>query len=134
MKSKALQVSLDDGDKSVKVGEIRTTENDGTLFELDDSLINLGPSRPIVSLAWFDLQGEETTVDRLRYSGDKIGPPRRLPDWFSGLLPEGALRDTPVRRWQWSPQPPSDAVGSGCANSPASTDRHQEAPESSVWE
>lgn len=75
------------------VGEIRHEPNGGTRFVVSDSYVELGAARPTLSLAWHDLRGENETVDRLRFTGDKIGSLRRLPDWFSGLLPEGALRE-----------------------------------------
>lgn len=89
----ATPIIIDMDGSAVHVGEIRTEPNEGTRFVVADSYIDLGPTRPILSLAWHDMGGESQTIDRLRFSGDKIGSPRRLPDWFAGLLPEGALRE-----------------------------------------
>lgn len=50
-------------------------------------------ARPILSLGWYDPQEDEGTRHRLARRGDKIGLHGTLPPWFSGLLPEGALRD-----------------------------------------
>ncbi|URK86189.1 HipA N-terminal domain-containing protein (plasmid) [Rhizobium sp. RCAM05350] len=49
--------------------------------------------RPILSLSWYVPGDEEATRRRLAGRGDKIGINGYLPPWFSGLLPEGALRD-----------------------------------------
>ncbi|MGV1760505.1 type II toxin-antitoxin system HipA family toxin [Rhizobium sp. A22-96] len=50
-------------------------------------------NRPILSLGWYDPDDDAGTRDRLARRGDKIGLHGTLPPWFSGLLPEGALRD-----------------------------------------
>jgi serine/threonine-protein kinase HipA len=50
-------------------------------------------NRPILSLGWLDPTSEERTRERLASRGDKIGLHGSVPPWFSGLLPEGALRD-----------------------------------------
>ncbi|WP_312993227.1 type II toxin-antitoxin system HipA family toxin [Rhizobium populisoli] len=50
-------------------------------------------TRPILSLGWYDPDSDQGTRERLASRGDKIGLHGRLPPWFSGLLPEGALRD-----------------------------------------
>ncbi len=49
--------------------------------------------RPIISLGWYNPQSDEETQKRLAARRDKIGLRGALPPWFSGLLPEGALRE-----------------------------------------
>jgi serine/threonine-protein kinase HipA len=59
---------------------------------IDESYVERGPERPVLSLAFHATSGEEDTITRLRQRRDKIGRVTSLPAFFSNLLPEGALR------------------------------------------
>jgi serine/threonine-protein kinase HipA len=76
----------------VRVGTL-TRDGDGAVAFVVAETFLRDPSRPILSLAWFDPDNDEGTRNRLARRGDKIGLHGTLPPWFSGLLPEGALRD-----------------------------------------
>ncbi|MBB6305567.1 MULTISPECIES: type II toxin-antitoxin system HipA family toxin [Rhizobium] len=76
----------------VRVGTL-TRDSDGAVaFVIAETFLR-DARRPIFSLGWFDPDDDEGTRNRLARRGDKIGLHGTLPPWFSGLLPEGALRD-----------------------------------------
>lgn len=79
------------GDR-VRAGSLVRDGSGAVTFIVDDHYLRT-PGRPILSLAWVDLRGERETQARLTNRADKIAYPGFLPPWFSGLLPEGALRD-----------------------------------------
>ena len=79
------------GDR-VRAGSLVRDGSGAVTFIVDDHYLRT-PSRPILSLAWVDMRGERETQARLTNRSDKIAYPGFLPPWFSGLLPEGALRD-----------------------------------------
>ena len=60
---------------------------------VDQGYIDLGPSRPILSVTWHVPGNEDLTIARLRNTADKISAFGLLPPWFGNLLPEGALRN-----------------------------------------
>ena len=78
--------------QSVRVGSLLRDPTGAVTFVVDDSYVERGPGRPILSLALHATSGEEDTIDRLRQRRDKIGRVTALPPFFSNLLPEGALR------------------------------------------
>ncbi|MBK3804234.1 type II toxin-antitoxin system HipA family toxin [Azospirillum brasilense] len=77
---------------SVRVGTLTRDAKRSINFVVDEGYIRAGSGRPICSLSWFDSMSEEGTIARLRTMEDKIGILGYLPPWFTGLLPEGALR------------------------------------------
>lgn len=79
------------GDR-VRAGSLVRDGSGAVTFIVDDHYLRT-PGRPILSLAWVDVRGERETQARLTNRADKIAYPGFLPPWFSGLLPEGALRD-----------------------------------------
>ncbi|AYG62127.1 type II toxin-antitoxin system HipA family toxin [Rhizobium jaguaris] len=76
---------------SVRVGTLTRDVDGGVAFSVAEPYLR-EPGRPILSLGWYDPESDEGTRDRLSKRGDKIGLHGTLPPWFSGLLPEGALR------------------------------------------
>lgn len=75
-----------------RVGTLARDRGGATAFLVDEVFLR-DPARPIVSLGWVVPGDEEGTRERLAARGDKIGLNGHLPPWFSGLLPEGALRE-----------------------------------------
>jgi serine/threonine-protein kinase HipA len=83
---------LDQTRGTVRAGTL-TRDGDGAVsFVVAESFLR-DPARPILSLGWYDPVDENKIRDRLAGRGDKIGLYGTLPPWFSGLLPEGALRE-----------------------------------------
>jgi serine/threonine-protein kinase HipA len=78
--------------QSVRVGSLLRDPTGSVSFIVDESYIERGPRRPILSLAFHATSGEEDTIDRLRQRNDKMGRVTSLPPYFTNLLPEGALR------------------------------------------
>ncbi len=78
--------------ESVRVGSLLREPTGAVTFIVDESYIDRGPVRPILSLALHATSGEDDTNDRLRQRRDKIGRVTALPPFFSNLLPEGMLR------------------------------------------
>ena len=78
--------------QSVRVGSLLRDPTGAVTFIVDESYIERGPGRPILSLAFHATSGEEDTIDRLRQRNDKMGRVTSLPPYFTNLLPEGALR------------------------------------------
>lgn len=78
--------------RSVRVGSLLRDKAGSVTFIVDDTYIGLGPDRPILSLAFHAMAGEEDTIARLRSRRDKAGNVHALPPYFANLLPEGALR------------------------------------------
>lgn len=79
-------------DESVRTGSLVRDLAGTVTFLVDDAYIGLGPSRPILSLAYHAIAGEDETIARLRQGRDKTGSVSALPPFFANLLPEGALR------------------------------------------
>lgn len=79
----------------VLVGHLTGLQDGKNLFAFDESYIDLGPSRPILSLS-FNMPGDEETSERkLR---EVYSSRMKLPPFFSNLLPEGVLREYMVKR------------------------------------
>jgi len=78
--------------RSVRVGSLLRDPTGAVNFVIDESYVERGPERPVLSLAFHATSGEEDTITRLRQRRDKIGRITSLPPFFSNLLPEGALR------------------------------------------
>jgi serine/threonine-protein kinase HipA len=89
--ARVLKILLGD----VLVGHLTGFQDGKNLFAFDDSYINLGPSRPILSLS-FNMPGDEETTERkLR---EVYSSRMKLPPFFSNLLPEGVLREYMIKR------------------------------------
>ncbi|MFS8056293.1 type II toxin-antitoxin system HipA family toxin [Rhizobium sp. BR 317] len=83
---------LDHTRGTVRVGTL-TRDGDGAVsFVVAEGFLR-DPTRPVLSLGWYDPEDDSGTRDRLARRGDKIGLHGTLPPWFSGLLPEGTLRE-----------------------------------------
>lgn len=87
-----LSVSMGTPGGEVAIGTITRDTSGFVKFEVDESYIHLGPHRPTLSAAWIHVGDEQKTIERLRSNQGKVGGHGQLPPWFSGLLPEGALR------------------------------------------
>jgi serine/threonine-protein kinase HipA len=78
--------------ESVRTGSLLRDQAGTVTFVVDDGYVELGPTRPMLSLAFHAIAGEEETIARLRQRQDKVGSVTTLPPFFANLLPEGALR------------------------------------------
>lgn len=88
-----LAVHLLDVDRTQRrVGTVSRDRSGATAFIVDEGYLR-DPARPVLSLSWLTPHDEDATRKRLSDRSDKIGLHGTLPPWFSGLLPEGALRD-----------------------------------------
>jgi len=88
--ARVLKILLGD----VLVGHLTGFRDGKNLFVFDDSYVNLGPMRPILSLS-FNMPGDEETTERkLR---EVYSSRMKLPPFFSNLLPEGVLREYMVK-------------------------------------
>ena len=89
--ARVLKILLGD----VPVGHLTGFRDGKSLFAFDDSYIDLGPGRPILSLSFNTPGDEEATERKLQ----EIHTSRmKLPPFFSNLLPEGVLREYMVKR------------------------------------
>jgi serine/threonine-protein kinase HipA len=77
------------------VGHLTGFQDGKNLFAFDERYINLGPSRPILSLSLNAPGDEDATERKLR---EVYSSSIKLPTFFSNLLPEGALREYMVKR------------------------------------
>jgi serine/threonine-protein kinase HipA len=77
------------------VGHLTGFQDGKNLFAFDERYINLGPSRPILSLSFNAPGDEDATARKLR---EVYSSSIKLPTFFSNLLPEGALREYMVKR------------------------------------
>ncbi|MDI7776597.1 type II toxin-antitoxin system HipA family toxin [Asticcacaulis sp. EMRT-3] len=82
---------LGPANSSVRVGTLSRDATGTTAFVVDEAYLQ-EPNRPIMSLSWLAPDNDMLTQARLANRGDKIGLHGYLAPWFSGLLPEGALR------------------------------------------
>ena len=78
----------------VPAGHLTGYQDGKNLFTFDDSYINLGPRRPVLSLSFNAPHDEDATERRLR---DIYSSRMKLPPFLSNLLPEGVLRETMVK-------------------------------------
>lgn len=82
---------IDREGRPARIGTL-TRDGQGATALLFDEAYQRDPERPILSLGWFEPGNAEATRARLADRDDKIGLHGNAPPWFSGLLPEGALR------------------------------------------
>jgi len=79
----------------VPVGHLTAYQDGTNIFTFDESYIALGPSRPVLGLAFNRPWDDATTNLRLAaVHKSRI----RLPPFFSNLLPEGVLREFMIKR------------------------------------
>lgn len=78
--------------QATRVGTLTRDRDGATAFVVDETYLR-DTARPVLSLSWEVPGDDEATRARLADRGDKIGLHGLLPPWFSGLLPEGALRE-----------------------------------------
>ncbi|CDM62394.1 MULTISPECIES: type II toxin-antitoxin system HipA family toxin [Rhizobium] len=83
---------LDHALGTIRAGTLTRDADGGVAFVVAETYLR-DAKRPILSLGWYDPDDDERTRDRLASRADKIGLRGTLPPWFSGLLPEGALRE-----------------------------------------
>lgn len=76
---------------SARIGTLTRDGQGATALLFDESYLR-DPERLILSLSWLEPGSDEATRARLAGRNDKIGLHGNAPPWFSGLLPEGALR------------------------------------------
>jgi len=79
-------------EESVRVGSLVRDAGGVITFTADDTYLAMGAGRPVLSMAWRGAD-EDDTIRRLVAREDKVMRSGLLPPYFSGLLPEGALRD-----------------------------------------
>ncbi|CAN7426582.1 type II toxin-antitoxin system HipA family toxin [Mesorhizobium sp. LjRoot246] len=91
-KIEVLGVYLEAEGTSARVGSLIRDTGSMIHFDIDQSYIDLGQNRPILSSALLHIGDEAKTVQQLR-SGPMLSGGRDLPPWFLNLLPEGALRE-----------------------------------------
>ncbi len=89
--ARVLKILLGD----VPVGHLTGFQDGKSLFAFDDSYIDLGPSRPTLSLSFNTRNDEEAAERKLR---EIYSSRMKLPPFFSNLLPERVLRDYVVKR------------------------------------
>lgn len=80
---------------ATRVGNLVRDGDGSVTFTVSEAYLS-DPRRPILSLRWYDPDLDEGSRERLAARRDKIGLHGRVPPWFEGLLPEGALRDLVV--------------------------------------
>lgn len=78
--------------ETVRVGSLVRDAGGVVTFTADDNYLAMGAGRPILSMAWRGAD-EDDTIRRLVAREDKVMRSGLLPPYFSGLLPEGALRE-----------------------------------------
>ena len=78
----------------VPVGHLTGFQDGKNLFTFDDSYVDLGPSRPTLSLSFNTPGDDEATERKLR---ETYSSRMKLPAFFSNLLPEGVLREYMVK-------------------------------------
>ena len=78
----------------VPVGHFTGFQDGKNLFTFDDGYIELGPSRPTLSLSFNTPGDEEATERKLE---ETYSSRMKLPPFFSNLLPEGVLREYMVK-------------------------------------
>jgi serine/threonine-protein kinase HipA len=78
--------------EAVRVGSLARDASGAVTFTVDDDYLAMGPSRPVLSMAWRGTD-EADTRRRLVRREDKVARNGYIPPYFSGLLPEGALRE-----------------------------------------
>ncbi|MES2147345.1 MAG: type II toxin-antitoxin system HipA family toxin [Pseudomonadota bacterium] len=83
---------LDPNQRHVRAGTLTRDADGGVSFVVSEDYLR-DPSRPILSLGWYDTRSDENNQKRLASRRDKIALRGALPPWFAGLLPEGALRN-----------------------------------------
>lgn len=88
----ALDVHLPTPSGLIRVGTLHRDPAGTVTFVIADAYVDMGPRRPVLSLAWLKIDGEEKTIAELQSSNGKKAFNNNLPPFFSNLLPEGALR------------------------------------------
>lgn len=87
-----LEVGLQSGGDFRRVGILVRDDQRNVAFHVDESYLEEGPNRPILSTSWYAPGDDAKTLARLHIREDKIARFGNLPPWFTNLLPEGALR------------------------------------------
>lgn len=90
---RSLEVRLGD----VRVGHLTHYPDEKTIFVVDEDYIDLGPTRPILTLAMARPADEAQTRALLRDERHKSASVK-APPFFSNLLPEGSLRTCIAQR------------------------------------
>lgn len=95
-KFQVLGIYLQARGEEVRVGSLTRDARNIVRFDIDESYIELGSNRPVLSSSLLRYGNEEETIELLR-AGPMVQAGREIPAWFSNLLPEGALRDMVMR-------------------------------------
>lgn len=98
------------GHPAMRVGLLTRDDEGNVRFTVDDSYIERGSRRPILSMAWNVPGDEAKTIARLYDMRDKRARLGALPPWFDNLLPEGALRDMVERGMRSGRTAPFDVI------------------------
>lgn len=85
-------------DESIRVGTLARDQAGHVTFSVDESYLQLGHQRPILSSRWNFPGDEEQTLTQLLDRTDKVAHAGFLPSWFANLLPEGALLELVERQ------------------------------------
>ncbi len=91
MSNDVLGVFLDASGEEIRVGTLTRFDRDMVRFDVDETYIEMGSYRPVLSMALVRYGNEEDTVQLLR-AAPMTRAARDIPTWFSNLLPEGALK------------------------------------------
>lgn len=83
---------LGPGGEPLRVGTLSRDRDGATTFVVDEAYLR-DSQRPLLSLSLSYPGDEEATRARLADRRGKVALNGSLPPWFSGLLPEGALRE-----------------------------------------
>lgn len=91
-----LGVYLIAGTDEIRVGSLIRDAQGLVRFDIDESYIEMGEYRPILSSSLLRFGNEADTIELLR-AAPMVRGGRDVHAWFSNLLPEGALREIVMR-------------------------------------
>lgn len=95
-KFEVLGVYIESAGERLRVGSLLRDTGGLVRFDIDESYIELGEYRPILSSSLLRIGDEEHTRTLLR-SAPMLKGGRDVHPWFSNLLPEGALKELVLR-------------------------------------
>ena len=95
-KFEILGVYIESAGEKVRVGSLLRDTGGLVRFDIDESYIELGEYRPILSSSLLRIGDEEYTRNLLR-NGSMLKGGRDVHPWFTNLLPEGALKELVLR-------------------------------------
>jgi serine/threonine-protein kinase HipA len=95
-KFEILGVYIESAGEKVRVGSLLRDTGSLVRFDIDESYIELGEYRPVLSSSLLRIGDEEYTRNLLR-SAPMLKGGRDVHPWFTNLLPEGALKELVLR-------------------------------------